>query len=174
MPVMPPIDLKRWVDEHRDLLKPPVGNKMVWQNSEFLVMVVGGPNQRKDFHVEDGEEFFYQIEGDITVRIREDGKVRDIPIREGEMFLLPAGIPHSPQRPANTVGLVIERRRQEAERDHLRWFCDQCGEELYDASFELVDLGKQLKPIIEGFYGDEARRTCQHCGAVMQVPTPSK
>lgn len=174
MAIMPPIDLKRWVDEHRDLLKPPVGNKMVWQDSEFLVMVVGGPNQRKDFHVEDGEEFFYQIEGDISVRIIEDGKVRDVPIREGEMFLLPAGVPHSPQRPANTVGLVIERRRQEAEHDHLRWFCENCGAELYDASFQLVDLGKQLKPIIERFYADEKLRTCARCGTVMPVPTAAK
>lgn len=174
MPVMPPIDLKRWVDEHRDLLKPPVGNKMIWQDAEFLVMAVGGPNQRKDFHVEDGEEFFYQVEGDITVRIIEDGAVRDIPIREGEMFLLPAGIPHSPQRPANTVGLVIERRRAEAERDHLRWFCDNCGEMLHDAGFQLVDLGKQLKPLIEDFYGDEAKRTCRKCGTVMAPPVATK
>jgi 3-hydroxyanthranilate 3,4-dioxygenase len=138
-----------------------------------MVMVVGGPNQRKDFHVEDGEEFFYQVEGDITVRVIEDGQVRDVPIREGEMFLLPPGIPHSPQRPANTVGLVIERRRTEDEQDHLRWFCDKCGKELHDASFQLVDLGKQLKPIIEQFYAAEAMRTCKHCGHVMQVPAPS-
>jgi 3-hydroxyanthranilate 3,4-dioxygenase len=170
MPVMPPINLKRWVDEHRELLKPPVGNKMIWQDAEFLVMAVGGPNQRKDFHVEDGEEFFYQVEGDITVRIIADGKVQDVKIKEGEMFLLPAGIPHSPQRPANTVGLVIERKRAEAEKDHLRWFCEKCGEMLYDASFQLVDLGKQLRPIIEQFYADESLRTCKKCGTVMQVP----
>ncbi|MGE0442460.1 MAG: 3-hydroxyanthranilate 3,4-dioxygenase [Gemmatimonadales bacterium] len=174
MAALPPINLKRWVDEHRDLLKPPVGNKMIWQDAEFLVMAVGGPNQRKDFHVEDGEEFFYQVEGDITVRIIEDGKVREVPIREGEMFLLPAGIPHSPQRPANTIGLVIERKRADHERDHLRWFCEQCGEMLFDASFQLVDLGKQLKPIIEDFYADEAKRTCRKCGTVMAVPAPKK
>lgn len=174
MPVMPPIDLKRWVDEHREFLRPPVGNKMIWQDAEFLVMAVGGPNQRKDFHVEDGEEFFYQVEGDIVVRIIEDGKVREIPIREGEMFLLPAGIPHSPQRPANTVGLVIERRRAESEQDHLRWFCDNCGEMLHDAGFQLVDLGKQLKPIIEDFYADESKRTCRKCGTVMQPPAAKK
>ena len=174
MAVMPPINLKRWVDEHRDLLKPPVGNKMIWQDADFLVMAVGGPNQRKDFHVEDGEEFFYQVEGDITVWIIVDGKVQDVKIKEGEMFLLPAGIPHSPQRPANTVGLVIERRRAEAEQDHLRWFCEKCGEMLYDASFQLVDLGKQLRPIIEHFYGDESLRTCKKCGTVMPVPpTPA-
>ncbi len=174
MPIMPPINLKRWVDEHRDLLKPPVGNKMVYQDSEFLVMVVGGPNQRKDFHVEDGEEFFYQIEGDITVRIIENGQVRDVPIREGEMFLLPAGIPHSPQRPANTVGMVIERKRAEDERDHLRWFCDRCGELLYDASFQLVDLGKQLKPLMEAFWADEALRTCRKCGSVLEPPAAAR
>ena len=172
-PLMPPINLKRWVDEHRDLLKPPVGNKMVWQDSEFMVMVVGGPNQRKDFHVEEGEEFFYQIEGDITLRVIEGGGVKEIPIRQGDMFLLPAGIPHSPQRPAHTVGLVIERRRKEGEKDHLRWFCDNCGQELFDSEFQLVDLGKQLKPIIEGFYAAEGLRTCKHCGHVMTVPAPA-
>lgn len=170
MPVPPPINLKRWIDAHREFLKPPVGNKMVWQDAEFMVMVVGGPNQRKDFHVEDGEEWFFQVEGDIVVRIIEDGQVRDVPIREGEMFLLPAGIPHSPQRPVNTVGLVIERRRVEGEHDHLRWFCEKCGTELHDAEFQLQDLGKQLKPIIEGFYAAEQLRTCKKCGHVMSVP----
>jgi 3-hydroxyanthranilate 3,4-dioxygenase len=168
-----PINLKTFINEHRELLKPPVGNKMVWQNAEFMVMVVGGPNQRKDFHIEDGEEFFYQVEGDIVLRIIENGKVREIPIREGEMFLLPAGIPHSPQRPANTVGLVIERQRVEGEKDHLRWFCENCGEVLHDNSFQLEDLGKQLKPIIENFYQNETLRTCRNCGHVMQVPTPA-
>jgi 3-hydroxyanthranilate 3,4-dioxygenase len=168
-----PINLKGFITEHRELLKPPVGNKMVWQNAEFMVMVVGGPNQRKDFHIEDGEEFFYQVEGDITLRIIEDGKVREIPIKEGEMFLLPAGIPHSPQRPANTVGLVIERQRVEGEHDHLRWFCENCGEVLHDSAFQLEDLGKQLKPIIENFYQDESLRTCRNCGHTMQVPAPA-
>ncbi len=173
MSLMPPINIKRWIDEHRDLLRPPVGNKMVWQDAEFMVMVVGGPNQRKDYHVEEGEEFFYQIEGDITLRVIEDGKPRDIPIREGEMFLLPPRIPHSPQRPPNTVGVVIERRRAEGEHDHLRWFCEQCGRELHDSEFQLVDLGKQLKPIIETFYATEQLRTCKHCGHVMAVPAPA-
>jgi 3-hydroxyanthranilate 3,4-dioxygenase len=168
-----PINLKGFINENRELLKPPVGNKMVWQNAEFMVMVVGGPNQRKDFHIEDGEEFFYQVEGDIVLRIIENGKVREIPIKEGEMFLLPAGIPHSPQRPANTVGLVIERQRVEGEKDHLRWFCENCGEVLHDNSFQLEDLGKQLKPIIENFYQNETLRTCRNCGHVMQVPAPA-
>ena len=168
-----PHNLKAWVDENREFLKPPVGNKMVWTDGEFLVMIVGGPNQRKDFHIEDGEEFFYQIEGDIVVRVMDDGQIRDIPVREGEIFLLPAGVPHSPQRPANTVGMVIERRRTEDERDHLRWYCESCGEILHDSEFPLIDLGKQLKPIIETFYADESLRTCK-CGTVMEVPAPAK
>lgn len=173
MPPLMPINLKSFINENRELLRPPVGNKMVWQNAEFIVMVVGGPNQRKDFHIEDGEEFFFQVEGDIVLRIIEDGNIREVPIREGEMFLLPAGIPHSPQRPANTVGLVIERQRVEGEQDHLRWFCESCGEVLHDNAFQLVDLGKQLKPIIETFYQDETLRTCRKCGHVMPVPTPT-
>jgi 3-hydroxyanthranilate 3,4-dioxygenase len=163
-------NLKAWIDQHRELLKPPVGNKMVWQDGEFLVMVVGGPNRRNDYHVEDGDEFFYQLEGDITVRILDQGKPRDIEIKQGEIFLLPARVPHSPQRPANTVGLVIERRRRPGELDHLQWYCDNCSEMLHDASFELQDLGSQLKPIIENYYGDESLRTCKQCGTVQQPP----
>ena len=165
-----PYNLKAWVEENRHLLKPPVGNKMVWQDSEFLVMIVGGPNRRKDYHIEDGEEFFYQIEGDITVRVMEDGQPRDIAIREGEIFLLPAGVPHSPQRPENTVGMVIERVRKQGELDHLRWYCEACGEVLHDAAFQLEDLTTQLKPIIENFYADESLRTCKSCDSVMRPP----
>jgi len=173
MPKLSPYNLKAWVEENRHLLKPPVGNKMVWKDAEFLVMVVGGPNQRKDYHVEDGAEFFYQIEGDITLKVIEDGKPREIPIREGEIFLLPAGIPHSPQRPAGTVGMVIERVRAESETDHLRWYCEGCGDLVHEASFHLEDLGTQLKPIIEGFWADEGRRTCRRCGKVIQPPAPA-
>ncbi len=165
-----PYNLKAWVEENRHLLKPPVGNKMVWQDQQFMVMVVGGPNQRKDYHVEGGEEFFYQIEGDMVLRIMEEEGSRDIPIREGEMFLLPAGIPHSPQRPAGTVGLVLERQRSKGELDHLRWYCEGCGEVLHDESFQLEDLGAQLKPVIEMFNADEKLRTCEGCGVTMEVP----
>ena len=169
-----PYNLKAWIEENRDLLKPPVGNKMVWKDSEFLVMIVGGPNRRKDYHVEEGEKFFYQIEGDITVRLMEDGKTRDVPIREGEIFLLPPRVPHSPQRPENTVGMVIERVRKPGELDHLRWYCEGCGEVVHDSSFQLEDLGSQLKPIIENFYADESLRNCGSCGTVMQPPSAKR
>lgn len=167
-------NLKGWIEEHRHLLKPPVGNAMVWNDAEFSVMVVGGPNQRKDYHIDPGEEFFFQIEGDIVVRVMQDGRPTDIPVREGEIFLLPAWVPHSPQRPAGTVGMVIERRRAADEIDHLRWYCERCGAVLHDAQFHCVDLGTQLKPLIEQFYADETLRRCATCGTVMDVPTLPK
>jgi 3-hydroxyanthranilate 3,4-dioxygenase len=168
MALSAPFNLKSWIDEHRHLLQPPVGNAMIC-NGDFMVMVVGGPNQRSDFHVNPGEELFYQLEGDIVLRVREDGQPRDIPIRQGELFLLPPNIPHSPQRPANTVGLVIEQRRPEKANDHMRWFCKKCGAVVHDAEFHLVDLGKQLKPIIEQFRTNEKLRTCKECGTVYDV-----
>ena len=168
MPLSAPFNLQRWVEDNRHLLKPPVGNKMIY-NGGFKIMVVGGPNQRTDYHINPGEELFYQVEGDIVLRVMEDGKSRDIPIRQGEIFVLPGGIPHSPQRPANTVGLVIEHARPEKADDHLRWYCRNCGEVVHDAGFHLEDLGKQLKPIIEGFNSSEALRTCKACGAVYDV-----
>ena len=162
-------NLKKWIDEHRHLLKPPVGNTIVWQDTDLMVMIVGGPNVRKDFHINPTEEFFYQLEGDVSVVLMEDGQRREVPIKEGDVLLLPPLIPHSPQRPANTVGMVIERRRPEGHNDHIRWYCDGCGEILHDPQFYLTDLGKQIKPVIEEFFASEALRTCKKCGAVMQV-----
>jgi 3-hydroxyanthranilate 3,4-dioxygenase len=163
-----PFHLQRWIAENRELLKPPVGNKLIY-NGKLMVMVVGGPNQRADFHVNPGEEMFYQVEGDIVLRIIEDGKPRDIPIRQGEMFLLPPAIPHSPQRPAGTVGLVIEHARPETADDSLRWYCRQCGNLLHDARFHLVDLGKQIKPAIEAFQANREARTCNKCGTLFEM-----
>ena len=166
-----PFNFKKWIDDNRHLLKPPVGNQCVYKEAEdFIVMVVGGPNTRKDFHYNEGEEFFYQVEGDITLRIMENGKPRDIEIREGDIFLLPPKVPHSPQRPANTVGLVIEKIRKEKDTDGFMWFCEQCGEKLYDEYFFLENIVEQLPPIMNRFYSNEENRTCTHCGAVMEPP----
>lgn len=164
-----PFNFQGWIDEHRHELKPPVGNKQVFlDNDDFIVMVVGGPNGRKDYHWEEGEELFYQLEGDITVRIMNDeGKPEDIVIREGEMFLLPPRIPHSPQRPAGSVGLVIERYRRESENDKLMWFCENCNHKLHEATFEMTDIVKQLPVVINAFMDDEEKRTCDKCGTVM-------
>lgn len=166
----PPINFKAWIDEHRHLLKPPVGNKMVYEDSDFIIMVVGGPNSRKDYHYDEGEEFFYQLEGDITVRVVEDGVPRAIPIREGEIFLLPPKVPHSPQRPANTVGLVVERKRTPGEMDGFLWFCEQCGSKLYEEFVQLTNIVSQLPPIFERFYNTPDHCTCKKCGTKMERP----
>jgi 3-hydroxyanthranilate 3,4-dioxygenase len=164
------INFKQWIDEHRHLLKPPVGNQQVFENGEFIVMVVGGPNARKDYHFNEGEEFFYQLEGDITLRIMDEGSPRDVAIREGDIFLLPARVPHSPQRPANTVGLVIERKRLEGENDGFMWFCENCGDKLYEEFFVLENIVSQLPPIMERFYASEEHRRCRSCATVMLPP----
>ena len=173
MPTMKPLNFTRWIDEHRHLLKPPVGNAQIWADREFMVTVVGGPNARTDFHVNEGEEFFHQLEGDIVLRVRhedEGGRIEDIDIRQGDIFLLPGGVPHSPQRPPNTVGLVLERRRLATEIDSFVWFCDGCGAQLYKESFHLTDLVAQLPPVFARYWGDPAHTTCKACGRAHQKP----
>lgn len=171
MSIRKPFNFKKWIDDNRHLLKPPVGNKQIYlENEDFIVMIVGGPNARKDYHYNEGEELFYQVEGDITLKIIEEGKPTDIHIREGEMFLLPPKVPHSPQRPANTVGLVIERYRDKKEDDGFMWFCESCSEKLYDEYFFLTDIVSQLPKVMKTFYDSEDLRTCKKCGNVMQKP----
>ncbi len=171
MSVLRPFNIKKWIEENRHLLKPPVGNQQVYEsNQDFIVMVVGGPNSRKDFHYNEGEEFFYQLEGDINVRIIEDNKPVDISIKEGEIFLLPPKTPHLPQRKANTVGIVIERYRKVGEMDGCLWFCENCNQKLYEEYFELTDIVKQLPEVMGKFYASVEKRTCKTCGTVMEPP----
>ena len=169
MAIQRPFSFQQWIEDHRHLLKPPVGNKMIYEDSEFIVMVVGGPNARKDYHYNEGEEFFYQLEGDILVKIQEDGKSVDVPIKEGEIFLLPPKVPHSPIRSEGSVGLVIERKRADHENDGLMWFCDNCNHKLYDEYFKLTNVEKDFQPVFRRFYGSEELRTCDNCGTVMEV-----
>ncbi|MDE0559415.1 3-hydroxyanthranilate 3,4-dioxygenase [Algoriphagus sp. NF] len=169
MALSSPFNFKKWIDENRHLLKPPVGNQQVYKgNDDFIVMVVGGPNARKDYHYEEGEEFFYQLEGDIVLKVIEDGKPKDISIKEGEIFLLPPRVPHSPQRPANTVGLVIERYRRPGEKDGFLWFCENCNHKLHEEYVELTDIVNQLPPIMERFWSSDELRTCKKCGTYME------
>jgi 3-hydroxyanthranilate 3,4-dioxygenase len=165
-----PFNFRTWIDENRHLLKPPVNNKVVYKDTEFIVMVVGGPNSRKDFHFNESEEFFYQLEGDVTVRIQEDGKAVDVTIKEGDIFLLPPRVPHNPMRGPNTVGLVMERKRREGETDGLLWFCEKCNNKLYEEYFTLTDIATQFQGVFAKFYGNENLRTCRNCGHVMEPP----
>ena len=164
-----PLNLQKWIEDNRHLLKPPVGNKCIFYG-DFIVMVVGGPNSRTDYHYEEGPEWFYQLEGEMTLRIQEDGKPRDIPIRAGETFLLPPKVPHSPQRAEGSIGLVIERKRLEHEKDGLLWFCEECNDKLYEEYFELKDIEVDLPPVFDRFYASEEHRTCSACGHLNPRP----
>ena len=165
-----PFNLHKWIEENRDLLKPPVSNKNLYTESgDYIVMIVGGPNARKDYHYNETEELFYQIEGDIEVTAQIDGKATKIPIKEGEMFLLPAKTPHSPGRPANSVGLVIERVRKGTDfKDGLLWFCDKCNNKLHETYFPLTNIETDFLSRFREFYGSEELRTCSKCGHVME------
>ncbi len=168
--MLPPINFKNWIDKNRHLLKPPVGNQVVYEDTEFIIMVVGGPNTRKDYHIDEGEEFFYQLEGRMVLRIIENKKTKDININEGEIFLLPPKVPHSPQRFENTVGLVIERKRRKGELDAFQWYCDKCHTLLYEYFFSLTNIVTQLPPIFDGFWKDDDARTCKCCSAYLEKP----
>ena len=170
MSALQTLNFRRWIDEHRHLLKPPVGNKLVYRDTEFIIMVVGGPNSRKDYHVDPAEEFFYQLEGEMVLRVVEDGRQRDIPIRAGDILLLPPNVPHSPQRMRDSVGLVIERQRRPGEMDALQWYCENCDQLLYEERFALTNIETQFPPVFARFFGDEKLRTCSRCGTVMQSP----
>lgn len=168
--LLPKFNFRAWIDEHRHLLKPPVGNKCIWDNGEYIVMVVGGPNSRKDYHLNQTPEFFYQVEGDIVLKVIDDGEPKDIHIREGEIYLLPANIPHSPQRGPNTVGLVIEQQRPQGASDGLAWYCENCGHKLYEEAFQLDNIETDMPVIFKRYYADAALCTCEKCGTVMQPP----
>ena len=169
--MLAPFNLQKWIDENRDLLKPPVSNKNLYvEAGDFIDMIVGGPNARKDYHFNESEELFYQIEGEITVRIQEDGKAKDIIIKEGDIFLLPGNTPHSPIRGENTIGLVIEKVRKGTDLvDGLMWFCDKCNNKLHEYRFPLVNIEHDFISRFREFYGSEEKRTCSDCGHVMEV-----
>jgi 3-hydroxyanthranilate 3,4-dioxygenase len=170
MSVTRPFNFKKWIDENRDSLKPPINNKVVYKDAEFIVMVVGGPNARKDYHYNESEEFFYQLEGDIKVQIQEDGKAVEVDIREGDIFLLPARVPHNPRRFKDTIGLVMERKRRAGEKDGLLWFCEKCNTKLYEEYFDLKDITSQFQVTFKTFYSSLELRTCKSCGHVMEPP----
>ncbi len=163
----PPFNFGRWIDEHQHLLQPPVGNVQVWQDTDFIVTVVGGPNQRADYHDDPLEEFFFQMRGNMTLRILENGRPRDIPIREGDVFLLPPHVRHSPQRPEpGSAGLVIERQRPEGLKDGFEWYCPSCNGLVHRVEVQLKSIVRDLPPLFDQFYASRDKRTCNACGAI--------
>ncbi|ORX89768.1 3-hydroxyanthranilic acid dioxygenase [Basidiobolus meristosporus CBS 931.73] len=160
--ILPPINFRAWIEEHKDKLQPPVNNYLVHKGN-FIVMAVGGPNKRTDFHINETEEWFYQYRGDMLLKVMREGKIEDITIHEGEFFILPANVPHNPIRFADTIGVVIESQRQPHQIDRLRWYCDNCLEVVYEEGFHCTDLGTQLKPVIEKYADDAELRRCKKC-----------
>ncbi len=169
MSINVPFNLHKWVNENRDLLKPPVGNKNLYKESgDYIVMIVAGPNARKDYHYNETEELFYQIEGSIQVHIQENGKKRTFKLGPGDMYLHPAKVPHSPERNEGSIGLVIERKRKNIEaKDGLIWYCDNCNHKLYETYFKLNDIEKDFLKHFTHFYGSKELRTCSNCGEIM-------
>lgn len=167
MPLDSPFNLSQWIDTHRDQLKPPVGNKLLFEEPGMIAQIVGGPNTRVDFHDDPVQEFFYQIKGDMILKVYDDGDIRDIRIGEGEVFMLPAHVPHSPQRPVpGSVGLVVESPRVQGMMDGFEWYCFQCKTRLHRIEVPLNNIVDDLPPLYEAFYADETARTCTNCGAV--------
>jgi 3-hydroxyanthranilate 3,4-dioxygenase len=172
VPTLTPLkafDFQGWIEAHRDLLRPPVGNARIWEDADMTVMVVGGPNQRTDYHDDPVEEFFYQLEGDMVLKVVEEaGRAPvDVPIRAGEILLLPAHVRHSPQRPvAGSVGLVVEPKRPPGEKDAFEWYCPRCHHLVHRVEVLLRSIVEDLPPLFDAFYRDERARTCGRCGAV--------
>ena len=163
-----PINFNNWIKENEDLLKPPVCNKVVWEDSDFIIMVVGGPNSRKDYHVDVEEEFFYQVKGDMVLKIIDNGQPKDITIQEGEIFLLPANVPHSPQRFKDTVGLVVEKTRKLDELDGFQWYCDNCFSLLHEKFTNVSNIVTELPLIFDQFWTSEDLRLCKKCNYYLE------
>jgi 3-hydroxyanthranilate 3,4-dioxygenase len=163
-----PINFPGWIDENKHLLKPPVGNKQMFPTGDdFIVMVVGGPNSRTDFHVDPYEEFFYQVKGNMHVKTMTPDGPKDVHIHEGEMWVLPGNTPHSPQRPeAGSIGLVVERVREEGTLEKFQWYCMECDSLVHEVELQVRDIVEDLPPVFTAFYEDEKARTCDNCGAL--------
>lgn len=169
---LPPMNLMKWIEENRHRMKPPVANEYLYRGEDFFVMIIAGPNARNDFHITNSEEFFLQLKGDVVVRTRENGVVKDNVIREGETFFIPPRVPHSPQRGPNTLGLVVERNRPASETEHVVWYCEKCGELVCDYEFNCRDIVNHFSQTMEAFWKDDQLRTCKKCGTKIERPGP--
>ena len=168
-------NFKQWIEDHAEYLKPPVGNQQIWENTDMMVTIVGGPNRRTDYHDDPVEEFFYQIKGDMILKIFDQNEFYDVPIREGDIFFLPSHVRHSPQRPVpGSIGLVVEPKRPKGEKDGFEWYCFECGSLVHRAEVELQSIVRDLPPLYQAFYNDEVARACPECAALHPGKEPPK
>jgi 3-hydroxyanthranilate 3,4-dioxygenase len=165
-------NLWAWVDEHRRAFEPPVGNKVIWEDSQFTAMIIRGPNARRDFHVDPSDEIFYMLKGDMVLEYLEDGVRRERRICEGELLLVPALTPHSPHRPPDTWGLVVEVKRRPDQTESLLWLCECCDAKLHEVTMHVADIEKELKAALEAFDASVRLRTCRRCGHVQPEKAP--
>ncbi len=172
--VLPAINLKKWIDENREFFQPPVSNRYLYDGRDFFVMAIVGPNARNDFHLVDSEEYFYQLKGDIKVRIREGERIVDYWVREGETFFIPANVPHAPVRPPDTIGVVVERRRPPGEHEHVIFYCPNCEALVEDIDFDCGDIVEHFSKAMLDFWANDERRTCQKCGTKIEKAEPTK
>jgi 3-hydroxyanthranilate 3,4-dioxygenase len=169
--LQPPFSQKQWIEQNLPRALGAIGNKEVFRGSDFIYQIIWGPNARNDFHLDPFDEIFYQIQGDIVVHVMEGGREQRVPVKEGEVFLLPKGVYHSPRRPAGTIGLVLERPRKPDELDAIAWFCPSCAEKLHEARFWCDDIEQVLGKVVQAFNADLTLRTCKQCGTVLPDPT---
>lgn len=164
-----PFNLMQWVNDHAHELTPPVANKQVYADTRMIVMIVGGGNVRTDYHDDPREEFFMMLRGDMVLKVRDPsgGKAEDLVIREGDVYLLPPHVRHSPQRPdLDSVGLVVEYQRLPGELDGFEWYCDNCNALVHRVEVQLEHIDRDLPPLFDAFYSNEQSRTCGVCGTL--------
>jgi 3-hydroxyanthranilate 3,4-dioxygenase len=163
-----PINLAAWIQENESFLKPPVNNKQIWKNADLVCFVVAGPNQRTDFHVDPFEEYFHQFRGSASLLVADRGKIERVVLKEGDIFLLPANVRHSPQRPeADSLCMVIERHRGPEDIDAFEWYCAGCGTQVARRELNLKKIDEDLPKAFATFYETpDEDRTCPNCGSV--------
>ena len=159
-------NLMKWIAENPDKLKPPLGAKTIFREDDFMVTVVGGPNARTDYHINQTEEFFFQLKGTVKVRIQHAGKPHDVVLPEGSIYLLPANTPHAPMRGPDTVGLIVERIRKNGMTDTHRWYCEKCNNVLFEKTVVIELLERDMPPVFEAYYGNPDNQHCKKCGHV--------
>ena len=165
-PALENFNLMKWVDDNRDKLKPPTAAKTVFAQDDFMVTVVGGPNARTDYHINQTEEFFFQLKGDMKLGLQVDGKAEVVTIREGSIYLLPANVPHAPMRGPGTVGLIVERIRKNGVTDTHRWYCENCNAVLWERTAFIENLERDMPPIFDEYYSNPQHQVCDNCGHV--------